>query len=129
MSLDKVMGSPNLRGGAWDSANRPRITRCMQSSTGGYDDTEHPSKWDPKSVVHGGFQKLGPLFRSPYKKDHHILESILGSPLFGNFHMSSPKFSGFIVVANPFRLPRGLWVFDSGLGSVFLLPNRLQDRI
>ena len=39
------------------------------------------------SWLYGSFQQLGALFTNPPSKDHNILGSISGSPLFGNSHM------------------------------------------
>ena len=40
--------------------------------------------------LYGGFQKKGYLSGGPYKKDHSVWGSILGSLILGNYHFASP---------------------------------------
>ena len=37
--------------------------------------------------IEGGFQNLGALFGSPYCKDHSMLGSVLGPPVYGKSHI------------------------------------------
>ena len=38
-----------------------------------------------------GLQRLRTLFGGPYNKDHSMLRSILGPPVFGNSHVVPPE--------------------------------------